>query len=87
MILLNKRGLSTQNGFALSTTTILFLKKKIRGQDKYLLKNKNVVAPGSTFAQHDQVRFGLFCCGFEPNSTPHVRSTHRSSTQASQCEF
>ncbi len=35
LILLKKIGLSTQNSFALSTTTILFLKKKIRRQDKY----------------------------------------------------
>jgi hypothetical protein len=35
LILLKKIGLSTQNRFALSTTTILFLKKKIRRQDKY----------------------------------------------------
>jgi hypothetical protein len=44
MISIRKKRLSTQSGFALSTTTILFYKKKTIRQQKCLAKQKNVVA-------------------------------------------
>jgi len=49
LISFKKTTLYTKSDFALSTTTILFLKKKIRRQHKYSQKNKNLVSPESSF--------------------------------------
>lgn len=84
LISFKKTLLYTKSDFALSTTTILFLKKKISRQYNYAFKNKNLVTLESQFAWPDQVRFGLFCFGIKPNfSSMPVQPTGQSSTQSS----